>query len=168
MEKHQYRVFQYPKPDSLKADLLKMIEDLRTAFPWSRLAVQTNGWSSPKGDWLGDWHCPALETIKGFILEKLPDKKYEMHAWFNILEPGGTVKLHNHFKADIATVYHISGPGDLILSGLVDGHGGTYRTVLLPPLEGRIAIFSGMTNHAVPGPVTERRLSLAINFHRNG
>ncbi len=140
----------------IKSGLLKMMEELHKSFPWSRLAAQTNGWNSPKGDWLGDWYCPALEIVKDYILNHLPDKGYRMEAWFNILDPGGVINSHNHYKADFAAVYHIEGPGDLILSGLD----------VIPAVEGRIAVFGGMVNHAVSGPITERRLSLAINFHR--
>ena len=79
-----------------------------------------------------------------------------METWFNVLDPGGIVNSHNHHKADLAAVYHISGPGHLVLSGLD----------VIEPIEGRIVVFSAMIDHCVPGPITERRLSLAINFHR--
>ncbi len=151
-----HEIFQHPEAVTIKFGLLKMIAELRNAFPWSRLACQTNGWNSPKGDWSGDWHCPALEIVKSSILKRLPDKGYEAQAWFNVLDPGGVITSHNHHKAELSAVYHIQGSGELILCGLG----------VVPAIEGRIAVFGGLIDHYVPGPITEQRISLAINFHR--
>jgi len=151
-----YKTFQLPEALVLKPGLIKMIEEVRKAFPWCRLAVQTNGWNSPKGDWQGDWLCPAFEIVKMNIEDLLPrGKPYRYEAWFNVLDPGGIVNVHNHHLAQLSAVYHIEGSGDLLLSG-VD---------VIPAREGRIVIFDGMQNHSVPGPITERRLSIAFNFH---
>lgn len=153
-------VYQFPDHARIERGLVRFCETLQKTFPQSVLGVMKYGWSSPKGDWEGSWGCQEFIEIKDFLRPRLPAGDWDLQAWFNILEPGGFIESHNHAQAEQVAVYHISGPGDLIMErdGNVD---------LLAAIPGRIAIFPGTLNHSVP-QTTGRRLSLSINAHRKG
>jgi len=154
------QVYQVLNHADLEPGLLQFCETLEKIFRFSALGVMKHGWSSPKGDWTGDWHCPEVEEIKDFFWSKLPTGDWNLQLWFNVLSPGGSIKSHNHAQAELVAVYHISGPGDLLVER--EGKGD-----LLAAIPGRMAVFPGILKHSVPLS-TERRVSLAINAHRKG
>ncbi len=155
------KVYQFDDHQRIEQNLVDFIDQVREAFPFTKLRVMKYGWSSPKGDWEGSWLSPEVLEIKNFFVSKLPAGPWELFTWFNVLEPGGTIGSHDHIQADWAAAYHISGPGDLLMDL-------GPRVEMLPAYPGRLAVFPGTMEHSVPQPVAWKRYSLSINAHFKG
>lgn len=153
------QVYQFPGQAQIQHGLIDFAEGLRKTWPASKLGVMTLGWSSPKGDWEGSWLCPELLDVKNYFRDRLPSGDWELIAWFNILEPGGTIGLHNHYQAEFAIAYHVKGEG-----GLLVDYGD--KSDMIPAVPGRMALFPGTLMHSVPQPVPSRRYSISINAHK--
>ena len=154
-------LYQFPGSDRIEDDLVEFAETLRAASPFSALEVMTRGWSSMKSDWSTGWISPGMLELRGLFRDLLPAGEWRLPAWFNILDPGGTIRSHDHIQAEFAMAYHVRGPGGLVLD-----YGD--RSDFLPATPGRVVIFPGTLKHSVPGPVSSTRYSISINAHRLG
>lgn len=153
------QVYQFIDYARIQLALIDFATTLQKTWPNSTLGVMKHGWSSPKGDWEGSWLCPELLEIKNFFREKIPSGAWDLVAWFNILEAGGTIADHTHWQAEYTCAYHVSGDGGL----LVDLGS---KSEMIPARPGRLAVFAGTVKHSVPQPCSGRRFSISINAHR--
>lgn len=109
----------FPESRRIHDAIIKFIYQAREAKPVSRLSVQTAGWNSLKLD-IEQWNLDELKEISAFVVSSdlLEQNFKSIKAWFNIVPPGGIVKVHDHVmngkNEDVAIVYMVQGQGDIV------------------------------------------------------
>jgi hypothetical protein len=127
----------------------------------SRLAAQTNGWSTIKFD-QGDhdeWPMAEYVGMIAVMLDEITGRALPVKYWFVALNKGGRVMMHNHNQSDWSAVFYPHGMDYDTGGALMFEDGTTIR-----PRAGLAVFFPGTLNHRVKlykGEST--RLSVAFN-----
>jgi len=142
-------------------------EIMRAKDVKSRLAAQTNGWSSRKYA-LDEYTTYRLMAMYAYIvadlLSDVAGKKKPVRFWFVGLEQGGQVMMHNHHQSDWSAVLYPHGV-DCDDGGQIMFEDG----VTVRPRAGLVVLFPGTLRHKIRTyKGSTARLSVAFNRDVDG
>lgn len=147
----------YPSHDLFRDTLREHILRLQRHFPDCSRHIMVQGWRSPIGDWArGSTACPGLKALKDFVADLLPGPDWDFFTWFEVLEPGGTMKTVKAFEHQWVARYTIEGFGSMTFT-----MGKKVETIAVVP--GQIVISPGIADASILDGAQERRISVVIN-----
>jgi len=129
--------------------------------PESRLAMQSNGWSSPKMN-----HSISKSWPLGYFVERIKNmmsdvagSDHPLRYWFVCVNQGGNIGWHDHSQADWAGVFYPHTP-EKDCGGQIMFESGE----VIQPKAGLFVAFPGTLSHKVmPYKGSTARYSVAFN-----
>lgn len=147
-----YTVLTWADAEQNQALLLNAVARAKAEYPDSKLGVGT-GWSSPKTLHKSEALVALLDWMLEELVPNVPRDEFTHDAWANVLEPGDSIRQHDHRQAMTTGIYCVEGSGELVVGE---------EPVLLEP--GRLVILDGRQPHHVL-PVTAARTSVVVNVY---
>ena len=140
----------------------RLIADIeKAAQPDSRLACQTNGWTSPKMQQQSAKAWPLGYFVKRIsdLLAMAAHEPHPVRYWFVCVEQDGHIDWHDHSQADWAGVFYPHTPEKNVGGEIIFASG-----EVIQPKAGLFVAFPGHLRHKVmPYKGSTARYSIAFN-----